>query len=93
MLPFVYIGSIAYTGLNMADQVAETPVHLPLSNTEKRVLELHDKLQQLQLEIALLNAQQNYVPGKLASFHALAFLNFFLFHWNKYFHCQTLLTD
>ncbi|KAI1435070.1 centromere protein H (CENP-H)-domain-containing protein [Xylaria sp. CBS 124048] len=41
----------------------EEPVIPPLrlSDVEKRVLELHDKLQQLQLEIALLNAQKNYV--------------------------------
>ncbi|KAI1752515.1 centromere protein H (CENP-H)-domain-containing protein [Xylaria castorea] len=41
------------------DVEAATPL---LSDGEKRVLELHDKLQQLQLEIALLNAQNNYVP-------------------------------
>ncbi|KAI3332291.1 centromere protein H (CENP-H)-domain-containing protein [Xylariaceae sp. AK1471] len=46
----------------MSDQDVEASTPLLLSNTEKRVLELHDKLQQLQLEIALLNAQQNYVP-------------------------------
>ena len=36
---------------------------LLLSDGEKRVLALHDKLQQLQLEIALLKAQQDYAPG------------------------------
>ncbi|KAI8945621.1 centromere protein H (CENP-H)-domain-containing protein [Xylaria longipes] len=46
----------------MADGSVEAPAPLLLSDGEKRVLELHDKLQQLQLEIALLNAQNNYVP-------------------------------
>ncbi|KAI0415683.1 centromere protein H (CENP-H)-domain-containing protein [Xylaria grammica] len=44
----------------MEDQGVEGPTPLLLSNSEKRVLELHDKLEQLQLEIALLNAQKNY---------------------------------
>jgi hypothetical protein len=47
----------------MADQSVEEPTPLVLSNTEKQVLELYDKLQILQLEIALLNARKNYVPG------------------------------
>ncbi|KAI0015882.1 centromere protein H (CENP-H)-domain-containing protein [Xylariomycetidae sp. FL0641] len=34
-----------------------------LSADEKRVLELYERLQQLQLEIALLNAQNNYLPN------------------------------
>ncbi|KAI1822415.1 centromere protein H (CENP-H)-domain-containing protein [Xylaria intraflava] len=42
----------------MADEQVEP---LLLSDVEKRALELHDKLQQLQLEIALLNAQKRYV--------------------------------
>ncbi|KAI2628314.1 centromere protein H (CENP-H)-domain-containing protein [Xylaria nigripes] len=46
----------------MADEQAEPLTPLLLSDMEKRVLELHDKLHQLQLEIALLNAQQKYVP-------------------------------
>ncbi|KAI1170756.1 centromere protein H (CENP-H)-domain-containing protein [Nemania sp. FL0916] len=46
----------------MADENVEAPTPLILSDKEKRVLELHDRLQQLQLEIALLNAQKNYVP-------------------------------
>ncbi|KAI1128261.1 centromere protein H (CENP-H)-domain-containing protein [Nemania abortiva] len=46
----------------MADSIIEGPTPLVLSDKEKRVLELHDKLQQLQLEIALLNAQKKYVP-------------------------------
>ncbi|KAI5925327.1 centromere protein H (CENP-H)-domain-containing protein [Camillea tinctor] len=42
------------------------PAPLLLSADEKRVLELYDRLQQLQLEIALLNAQKNYVPDTSA---------------------------
>ncbi|KAK7932583.1 Centromere protein Cenp-H [Apiospora marii] len=37
---------------------------LLLSDQEKRVLELYDQLQQLQLEIALINAHNSYVPGR-----------------------------
>ncbi|KAI0595031.1 centromere protein H (CENP-H)-domain-containing protein [Biscogniauxia sp. FL1348] len=40
---------------------------LLLSADEKRVLELYDRLQQLQLEIALLNAQKNYAPDAATS--------------------------
>ncbi|KAI0536468.1 centromere protein H (CENP-H)-domain-containing protein [Xylaria digitata] len=47
----------------MEDQGVDGPTSLLLSDKEKRVLELHDKLQRLQLEIALLNAQKNYVPN------------------------------
>lgn len=39
---------------------------LPLSEDERRVLELYDKLQQLQLEIAILNAQKSHQSGMLA---------------------------
>ncbi|KAI1425299.1 centromere protein H (CENP-H)-domain-containing protein [Xylaria sp. FL1777] len=46
----------------MQDQSVEVATPLVLSDKEKTVLELHDKLEQLQLEIALLNAQKNYVP-------------------------------
>lgn len=48
----------------MADGGVEAPTPFLLSDREKQVLELYDKLQQLQLEIALLNAQKKYVPGK-----------------------------
>lgn len=48
----------------MADESAENPTPLLLSNDEKHVLELHDRLQELQLEIALLTAQKNYHPSK-----------------------------
>ena len=37
---------------------------LPLSDAEKRLLELYDRLQELQVEIALLRAQQNHRPCK-----------------------------
>lgn len=40
------------------------PGELLLSDQEKRVLELYDRLQQLQLEIALINAHNSYVPGE-----------------------------
>ncbi|KAI1438896.1 centromere protein H (CENP-H)-domain-containing protein [Xylaria sp. CBS 124048] len=49
----------------MEDQQIDLPSPLPLSDMEKRALDLHDKLQQLQLEIALLKAQRNYVPDTL----------------------------
>ena len=34
-----------------------------LSEAEKRVLELHDRLQRLHLELALVKARQEYIPG------------------------------
>ncbi|KAK4079800.1 hypothetical protein Trihar35433_905 [Trichoderma harzianum] len=37
--------------------------HLPLSEDETRVLELYDKLQELRLEIAIINAQQAGAKG------------------------------
>ncbi|KAF3075742.1 hypothetical protein CFAM422_002392 [Trichoderma lentiforme] len=37
--------------------------HLPLSEDETRVLELYDKLQELRLEIAIINAQQAGTKG------------------------------
>ncbi|KAI0205030.1 centromere protein H (CENP-H)-domain-containing protein [Astrocystis sublimbata] len=46
----------------MEGREREVSAPLRLSHREKQVLELHDKLQQLQLEIALLNAQNSYVP-------------------------------
>ncbi|ETS86914.1 hypothetical protein PFICI_00742 [Pestalotiopsis fici W106-1] len=45
------------------DIPARTENSLPLSEDEKRVLELYDRLQQLQLEIALITAQKNYTPS------------------------------
>ena len=35
---------------------------LPLADNEKRILDLYDRLQQLQLEVALINAQNSYQP-------------------------------
>lgn len=37
---------------------------LPLSEDEERVLALFDRLQELQLEIALLRAQRDYEPSE-----------------------------
>lgn len=34
-----------------------------VSETEQRVLELHDRLQQLSLELALLKARREYLQG------------------------------
>jgi hypothetical protein len=36
---------------------------LPLSQDEEKVLELYDKLRELQLEIAIINAQNAQPPG------------------------------
>ncbi|KAI1442020.1 centromere protein H (CENP-H)-domain-containing protein [Annulohypoxylon stygium] len=48
----------------MADGTgSEVSAPLLLSDDEKRILYLHDRLQQLQLEIALLTAQKNYDPS------------------------------
>ncbi|KAG5924936.1 hypothetical protein E4U42_004507 [Claviceps africana] len=41
---------------------AELDSQLPLSEDEKRVLELYDRLQQLRLEIAIMNAQSVHRP-------------------------------
>ncbi|OTA56498.1 hypothetical protein K449DRAFT_408455 [Hypoxylon sp. EC38] len=48
----------------MAEVTTDIPAPLLLSDDERRILELHDRLQQLQLEIALLTAQNNYNPDK-----------------------------
>lgn len=37
---------------------------LALSKPEREVLELYDRLQELKVEIALLNAQEHYIPGR-----------------------------
>ncbi|KAI1386801.1 centromere protein H (CENP-H)-domain-containing protein [Hypoxylon trugodes] len=47
----------------MAEATVDTPTPLLLSDSEKQVLELHDRLQELQLEIALITAQRDYKPG------------------------------
>ncbi|KAI1467577.1 centromere protein H (CENP-H)-domain-containing protein [Daldinia caldariorum] len=46
----------------MANETTGEPTPLLLSDDEKRILGLHDRLQQLQLEIALLTARKNYDP-------------------------------
>ncbi|KAF3062048.1 hypothetical protein GL218_03762 [Daldinia childiae] len=46
----------------MAGGTIHEPTPLLLSDDENRILGLHDRLQQLQLEIALLSAQKNYDP-------------------------------
>lgn len=44
--------------------VSGKPSPLLLSDDEQRVLELYDRLQQLQLEIALITAQKEYEPSE-----------------------------
>lgn len=48
----------------MADDFEEDDTRLPLSDEERRALELYDKLQELRLEIAIINAQQSHQSGK-----------------------------
>lgn len=48
----------------MEDVEAAREPQLPLSEDERRVLELYDKLQQIELEIAILNAQKAYKSSK-----------------------------
>ncbi|OTB15942.1 hypothetical protein K445DRAFT_317566 [Daldinia sp. EC12] len=48
----------------MADEPTDDPTPLILSNDEKHILSLHDRLQRLQLDIALLTARKNYDPRK-----------------------------
>ncbi len=55
---------------NLEDANMEAhPGEFSLSDDEKRVLDLYDRLQELQLEIALLKARQSHKPeasqGKL----------------------------
>lgn len=54
----------AHSQKEMAGGTIHEPTPLLLSDDEKRILGLHDRLQQLQLEIALLTAQKNYDPRK-----------------------------
>lgn len=37
--------------------------HLPISEDEEKVLALYDRIQQLRLEIAIINAQRSHQPG------------------------------
>jgi hypothetical protein len=46
------------------EDVEEKVESLPLSADERRVLELYDRLQQLQLEIAIIKAQSSISPGE-----------------------------
>ena len=46
---------------------------LPLSEDERLVLELYDKLQQIQLEIAIVDAQKAYQSGTMRHCHPPAF--------------------
>ncbi|KAI0852840.1 centromere protein H (CENP-H)-domain-containing protein [Daldinia vernicosa] len=48
----------------MAGGTIHEPTPLLLSDDEKHILGLHDRLQQLQLEITLLTAQKNYDPRR-----------------------------
>lgn len=51
----------------MADELEhEEQTRLPLSHDEQRALELYDRLRELQLEVAIINAQQAAGTGKLA---------------------------
>lgn len=56
-----------------ATDATDAPGPLLLSDDEKRVLELHDKLQQLQLETALIKAQTNYAPSMVQEIQMLSF--------------------
>ena len=47
----------------MNDASANTDSYLPLSDDEARALELYEKLQQLRLEIAIINAQKIHENG------------------------------
>jgi hypothetical protein len=44
--------------------------HLPLSEDEEKILALYDRIQELRLEIAIINAQQSHQSG-LFSFIAI----------------------
>lgn len=37
--------------------------HLPISEDEEKVLALYDRIQELRLEIAIINAQRSHQPG------------------------------
>ncbi|KAF9766856.1 hypothetical protein IL306_000687 [Fusarium sp. DS 682] len=42
--------------------------HLPISEDEAKVLELYDRIQELRLEIAIINAQKSHQPDEASSF-------------------------
>lgn len=41
--------------------------HLPISEDEAKILELYDRIQELRLEIAIINAQKSHQPGLFLS--------------------------
>lgn len=47
----------------MTDSANMDASRLPLSTDERKVLELWDRLQELQLEIAIINSQNSLQPG------------------------------
>ncbi|RGP65313.1 hypothetical protein FLONG3_9289 [Fusarium longipes] len=53
--------------VSMVDGHIETS-HLPISEDEEKILALYDRIQELRLEIAIINAQQSYQPDDTASF-------------------------
>ncbi|KAI6770059.1 hypothetical protein HG530_004688 [Fusarium avenaceum] len=51
----------------MVDEYNEA-AYLPISEDEERILALYDRMQELRLEIAIINAQQSHQPGEAVSF-------------------------
>ncbi|KAH6960957.1 centromere protein H (CENP-H)-domain-containing protein [Fusarium avenaceum] len=51
----------------MVDEYNEA-AYLPISEDEERILALYDRIQELRLEIAIINAQQSHQPGEAVSF-------------------------
>ncbi|KAM3464728.1 hypothetical protein MY5147_000637 [Beauveria neobassiana] len=56
----------------MEDAEATREPQLPLSEDERQVLELYDKLQQIDLEIAIIKAQKSHQSSMLRRFRSLA---------------------
>lgn len=52
----------------MVDEYNEA-AYLPISEDEERILALYDRMQELRLEIAIINAQQSHQPGKFCFFY------------------------
>lgn len=48
----------------MVDGYTEA-AYLPISEDEERILALYDRIQELRLEIAIINAQQSHQPGRV----------------------------
>lgn len=57
----------------MEDTEAAPEPQLPLSEDERQVLELYDRLQQIQLEIAIVKAQEAYQSCMMSHFCPSAF--------------------